>query len=165
MDQNTQNDFIYALIETESKMKFYIGRTIHPKQRLTEHRYGAKTYKDGDELKYQYANALNQAGVAWEMEILMECGPNTEFYEDYFINKYRHEPLQNMKAGDSEPWNGRDYSSPEKYLAAKAQSLKPKTRIKTKKVANFTEPLYSFEKPYDRFMSPAMKDILQRRKK
>jgi len=112
-------DFIYALYEVQSKTKFYIGRTIHPEQRIKEHRYGARVYKDGDELKYRYANALDSLGIEWDMEVLMECGPDTEFYEDYFVNFYRHEPLQNMKQGDSEPYMGKDYISPKDFVAAK----------------------------------------------
>jgi len=35
------------------------GRTIHPEQRLKEHQYGARNYKEGDEDKYAYASALD----------------------------------------------------------------------------------------------------------
>ena len=56
---------IYALIEVESRTKFYIGQTYRdPAIRLSEHRYGAKNYKEGDELKYQYAHALDEIGRA-----------------------------------------------------------------------------------------------------
>ena len=118
------DDFIYALIEKETKTKFYIGRTTNPFRRLAEHRYGAKYYRPGDELKYQYANALDLEGIEWDMEILMECGPDTEFYEDFFINKFRKEPLQNMRAGDQEPWMGRDYHGPAEFVESRASILR-----------------------------------------
>ena len=55
-------DFIYSLVETESKIKWYIGRTEDPKRRIGEHRYGARHYKPGDEWKYEYASTLDAAG-------------------------------------------------------------------------------------------------------
>jgi hypothetical protein len=159
-------DFIYALYEVQSKTKFYIGRSENPKRRLSEHRYGSKTYKPGDEWKYEYASTLDAAGIKWDMEILMECGPDTEFYEDYFVNLYRNEPLQNMVAGQSEPYMGRDYKSPADFVVAKELHLK-QAKIKAvrapKKIDKFVEPLYNHEKPSERFMSPAMRQILQRR--
>lgn len=116
-------DYIYALTETESGIVWYIGRTISPHRRMTEHRYGSKNYKDGDENKYLYASQLDKLSINWDMEILQVCGPNTEFFEDYYINKFRNSPLQNMRAGDQEAWNGRDYSSPQEYVKFRTAEL------------------------------------------
>ena len=87
-------DFIYALVHEElnTEIMFYIGRTIDPHRRLLEHRLGAKNYEHGDELKYRYANKLDEFGIAWDMRVLMECGPGTEFYEDYFVNFLKLKP-------------------------------------------------------------------------
>lgn len=160
-------DYIYALVETESKVKFYIGRTEDPKRRIKEHRYGSRTYKEGDEDKYLYASQLDALGIKWEMVILMECGPDTEFYEDYFVNLYRNEPLQNMRAGDSEPWMGRDYRNPDEFLQEKKRIIEA-AKIKVPKVKKVydSDPartLFIGEKPEQKFISPAMKAILARR--
>jgi hypothetical protein len=162
-------DYIYALYEVESKTKFYIGRTIDPHRRLNEHRLGSKHYKDGDEAKYLYANCLDALGIQWDMEILCECGPDTEDYEDFYVNKFRHEPLQNMRAGDSEPWMGRDYPNPEEFVLAKKRYLDRQKfkQPRERKVVetNPEETLYSFEKPAERFMSPVMREVLAKRSK
>lgn len=161
-------DYIYCLYEVESGTKFYIGRTINPERRLGEHRLGSRHYKPGDEHKYQYANALDNLGIEWAMEILMECGPDTDFYEDFFVNKYRHEPLQNMRAGDSEPWMGRDYSHPEEFVAARTAAIElEKTRTKEPKEKKYTptnpeETLYSFEQPHKKFTAPAFETLAKR---
>ena len=168
----TQNqpliDYIYALVETNSNIKWYIGRTIHPEQRIKEHRYGARIYKEGDELKYKYANALDSLNLPWHLEVLMECGPGTEFFEDYFINKFRGEPLQNMKSGDSEPWMGRDYSSPEEFVRTRERILEieKKKTISTKKESDpeltvFVDDMSNMNKR----ISPGLQEILNRRKK
>lgn len=122
-------DYIYVLIDTSIDQYFYVGRSEDPKRRLQEHQYGARTYEEGDELKYFYASTLDSLGIPWEMKIVMECGPDTKHFEDYFVNKYRLEghPLQNMKAGDDGPWMGRHYKSPEEFVEARKRSLqKPK---------------------------------------
>jgi hypothetical protein len=120
-------DYIYSLVHLEDskKITWYVGRTDDCKRRMREHRLHARKYKPGDEWKYEYASTLNQCGIKWSMEILMECGPDTEYYEDYFVNKMllAGEPLQNMKRGDSEPWMGRHYASPDEFVRARAQSL------------------------------------------
>lgn len=162
------NDYIYCLYEIATGTKFYIGRTIDPARRLREHRIGSKNYKKGDEDKYQYANALDSMGIEWNMEILMECGPDTEFYEDFFVNLYRHEPLQNMRAGDSEPWMGRDYRNPEELLAAKKQCLEEiknkEKRVKKHVDADPERMIFSFEDPHKKFMSPAYRKLAEKRR-
>lgn len=161
-------DYIYALWHWDNKQKtyFYVGRTIHPDQRIREHRYGARAYRDGDELKYQYANALNATGTPWYMEVLMECGPDTEHFEDFYINKLRAHPLMNMKAGDSEPWMGRDYSTPQDFVAARERAL---ARARARAVLSparapaapdVERTLFVGESPKDRFMSPWMRQRL-----
>ena len=162
------NDYIYCLFEVDTGTKFYIGRTIDPHRRLNEHRLGSKNYQKGDELKYQYANALDQLGSKWDMEILMECGPGTDFYEDFFINKYRHEPLQNMRAGDSEPWMGRDYTSPEEFvqtrsLAIEMEKLRTKeVKPKVQRESNPDQMIFSFEKPQEKFVAPAFRELAKK---
>lgn len=161
------NDYIYALIEVESKTKWYIGRTENPARRIKEHRYGAKIYKEGDELKYQYANALDRAGIEWDMLIVMECGPDTEFYEDYFVNLFRDSPLQNMRAGESEPWMGKDYSSPEAFVKEREQCLK---KLKAPKIINLKRATNSertrFFGDYGKEkLSPALQEMMDKRKK
>lgn len=166
-------DYIYALIELPSRTKFYIGRTIDPKRRIGEHRSGARNYKDGDELKYLYASSLNAMGIEWEMEILDECSTETEFYEDYYINKYRSEPLQNMRSGDTEPWMGRDYSSPTEFLLRREKIIEEElhkkkiAKIRQKNRSNSSDAertLFAGEDPNKRFVSPAYEAILKRRK-
>jgi hypothetical protein len=55
-------------------------------------------------------------------------------------------------------------------LKAKMQAAKIQAKLRgeyhpTFEIFDWKEPLYCFEKPSERFMSPAMKEILQRRKK
>jgi len=161
-------DYIYCLYEVPTNRKFYIGRTIDPHRRIGEHRLGSKNYKPGDEDKYAYANALDRLSIEWDMEVLMECEPDTEFYEDFFVNKHRHEPLQNMRAGDSEPWMGRDYSNPKEFLDAKQRHL-DRAKFRQPKIAreSICEPdkmIFSFEDPNKKFESPAMKWLRARTK-
>lgn len=155
--ENNIIDFIYGLYEKESGIIFYVGRSIDPKRRMGEHRYHSKIYVDGDEWVYQYANALDLCHIEWEMKLLMECGPDTEFFEDYFINKFLLEgkPLQNMKPGDQEVWAGRHYATPEEFVAEKQRVLSLPV-IKKEKIVCDTDPektLWDFEKPHIRFGS------------
>jgi hypothetical protein len=158
-------DYIYCLFEIGSLTKFYIGRTDNPKRRLREHRYGAKNYKPGDEWKYEYASTLNAAGLKWGLEVLMTCGPDTEFYEDYFVNKYRNEPLQNMRAGDSEPWMGRDYADARSFIQERNRCLQiikePKIRVKKESDVSLTRFVDDVRKET---ISPALQAIYARRK-
>jgi predicted GIY-YIG superfamily endonuclease len=164
-------DFIYALVETQSRTKFYIGRTIDPERRLTEHRSGSKNYKPGDELKYLYASQLDALSIKWEMEILQICGPDTDGYEDFYVNLYRDSPLMNMRAGDSEPWNGRDYASPEEYLAAKRKLIEEAKKVPVVKVkrirdlADTDRTIMHGQNPETAFMSEGLREIMNRRKK
>ena len=164
-------DYIYRLYEVETNKTFYIGRTIDISRRFSEHKLGAKHYKLGDEDKYMYASALNALNLEWSIEVIYECGPDTEFYEDYFVNKFKlaGEPIMNMKAGDLEVWNGREYASPSDYVKAReiAQNLaknKPQ-RIKStlSKPCDPDRMLFVGEKISEKFVSPAMKSILLRR--
>lgn len=161
--------YIYALYESNSKTKFYVGRTEDPKRRLSEHRSGAKNYKDGDEDKYLYASQLNALGIEWDMEILANCDETTKHYEDFYVNKYRHEPLQNMRSGDSEPWMGTDYRTPQEFLQARLTCVnKAKFKAARVKIKHDTDPdktLWSFEKPEKRFMSPAFEELAKKLKK
>lgn len=166
---------IYALIESKSRTKFYIGQTFRdPAARLSEHRYGTKNCNAQSEDKYKYASALDALGIEWEMIVLAEIEAENDAYsyddvEDYYVNLYRSEPLQNMRAGNQEPWFGVDYKDVESMLSAKKRYLDRKN-FKEPKVKKeiFTDPektLYSFEKPEERFMSPAMREILAKRTK
>lgn len=158
-------DYIYCLYEVETKTKFYIGRTIDPHRRLYEHRLGSKNYRPGDEDKYQYAQALDALGIEWDLQILAECKENTDGYEDFYVNKFRHEPLQNMRAGDSEPWMGRDYSTPEELLAAKQHYLE-QAKIKPVKEKRVVESdpdkmlfAMDFDQPHKKFVAPAFERL------
>lgn len=167
-------DYIYALKETQSNTVFYIGRTIAPFRREMEHRYGAKIYKAGDELKYLYASTLDALNIDWHLEIIYECDEGCEFYEDYFINLYRESPLQNMKKGDTEPWMGRDYSSPEEFVKTREKIIKEQTeKAKEKKlVTSKKRDNSSVEKTIfigdvrnmNKKVSPGLQSILDRRK-
>jgi hypothetical protein len=156
-------DWIYALVETNTGIRWYVGRTIDMERRMYEHRLGAKNYKEGDEHKYLYAHMLDCCNEPWHMEILMVCGPGTEYFEDYFVNKLKleGEPLQNMKAGDSELWMGRNYSSPEEFVKTRERMIEAeKNKVKREKVYKPTDTnatLYSFENPNKKFESPWMK--------
>lgn len=162
-------DYIYKLVETNTGVAFYVGRTEDMKRRIGEHRYGARTYKDGDELKYLYAHNLDKCSEPWHMELLQECGPDTEHYEDFWVNKLLldGEPLQNMKAGDSEPWMGREYKSPEEFVRVRERIIKEERErvkkaktVKPKELTGNMDPatmLFEFEKPSDKFISPWMK--------
>jgi hypothetical protein len=171
------SDFIYCLKEVADNTIFYVGRTIDPHRRMLEHRLGAKHYKPFDEDKYYYASALDKLCREWSMQIVQECGEGTENFEDYWINKFRMEghPLQNMRAGDDEAWNGRNYANPGEFIEARtkailtttklkeAAKLAEKMRIKVDNDPLSERVLYSFEKPHEKFISPAMKEMLARR--
>jgi hypothetical protein len=167
---------IYALIEVESRVKFYIGQTRRePRTRLSEHKAAARTYAEGDELKYKYASALDALNIEWTMEILhiVDLGPNDPYnhddVEDFYVNKYRVEPLQNMRSGNNGPWCGVDYNSIEAFLAAKQQSIdaiKPVHRVAVKPAKfDADSMLYSFESPHKKFVAPAFKSLAKRFKR
>lgn len=167
---------IYVLLEVESRTIFYVGQTHRePRIRLSEHRSGARNYAEGDELKYKYASALDALGIEWNMEIVAttDLGPTDSYdhddIEDYYVNKYRREPLQNMRAGNSEPWCGVDYPSIEAFLAAKQRKLDANKykAPRVKKIAEFDDEkmLYSFEKPSEKFMAPAFKKLAKKSRK
>lgn len=161
-------DYIYALYEKESNLKFYVGRTIDPHRRLGEHRSAGKNYQPGDEWVYEYIHTLGQAGLEWDMEILMECGPDTEFFEDYFINLYRDQPLQNMKAGDTEPWMGRDYAGPKEFVTEKyrcieqerIRKIKRQNREKRSSVSDdVSRIIFAGQRPHERFVSKGFLEL------
>ena len=164
---------IYALIESESRTKFYIGQTYRdPAVRLSEHRYGAKTCNELSEDKYKYAAALDSLGIAWEMVILATIEAEKDAYsqddtEDFYICKYRKEPLQNMRSGCDEPWMQTSYLDIESMLKAKQRHL-DRVKFKQPKVkreSDVDKILFSFEKPHERFISPAFKALKKRRGK
>lgn len=161
-------DNIYCLCyyENYDRVIFYIGRTIDMSRRIYEHRLATKNYKKGDEWCYEFASTLEQCGIKWDMELIMQCGPDTEFYEEFFRAKYKNEghPIQNMKIGDLEVWQGRTYSTPSGYRAAKlrAQEAAKTHIIRIKKETDPEKTLYVGEKPNERFMSPWMKDRLKK---
>ena len=74
-------------------------------------------------------------------------------------DKFRSEPLQNMRAGDTEPWMGRDYSTPEDFVQSKQRYLDrakiKQLKVKVKKESNPDQVLFSFENPQKRFTAPA----------
>lgn len=166
---------IYALIEVESRTKFYIGQTYRdPLVRLNEHRYGSKNYKTGDELKYLYASQLDALGIVWGMVVLAQIETEKDSYshddvEDYYVNLYRKEPLQNMRAGNNEPWFGVDYNSVEAMLKAKQQYLDrlkfKQPKVAVKRESDVEKMLYSFEQPHERFVSPAFEALAKRAKR
>ena len=165
---------IYALIESQSRTKFYIGQTFRdPAVRLNEHRYGAKNYKEGDELKYLYASQLDALGIAWEMVILATIEAEKDAYshddvEDYYVCLYRKEPLQNMRAGNSEPWMQTSYPDIESMLKAKQRHLDRLTfkqpKLKKQVDSDVDKMLYSFEKP-SKFTAPAFERLANRIRK
>ena len=164
---------IYALVESISRTMFYVGQTQRdPTVRLAEHRYHTRTYKDGDENKYLYASQLNALCIEWEMIILAEIEAEKDAYshddvEDYYVNLYRREPLQNMRAGNQEPWFGTDYKDVGAMLAAKKRYL-DRLRFKqpkVKKESDVTKTLFSFEKPNERFVSPGFEALAKRSRK
>ena len=175
-------DYIYKLYETKTGTVFYIGRTIDPRRRYMEHKLGALNYKIGDEDKYMYASALDAAGINWDLEVIHECGPGSKDFEDYFVNKYRNSgsPIMNMRAGDDGPWIGRDYKTPEEFVAAKADGLltikkarqaaklAEKARIKRSTIDNdplAKRVLFVGEDYKKKFISPALQAIFDRRAK
>ena len=163
---------IYALVEVKTKTKFYIGQTTRdPQVRLGEHRYGAKTYKAGDELKYLYASSLDACGVAWTLEVLAEIETEKDAFlhddvEDFYVNLYRNSPLTNMRAGNSEPWFGVDYADVGAMIAAREKCI-AEAKIKEAKVKKQAEfdaekMIFSFEKPYEKFVAPAYRALQKR---
>ena len=164
---------IYVLRETLSRTIFYVGQTSRePRIRLNEHRNHTRNYVEGDELKYKYASALDALGIEWDMEIVAvtDLGPDDAYdhddVEDFWVNHFRREPLQNMRAGNSEPWCGIDYPSIEAFLEAKRRKLDASKykAPRVKKTAEFDEEkmLYSFEKPHEKFMAPAFKRLAKK---
>jgi hypothetical protein len=179
---------IYALCEVQGA-PFYVGRTKDVTRRLREHNY-SKT--KGTEAKYQHIRKLEAEGKQWELVPLAEVGPCTEHYEDFWVYTLLMEgyDLTNMKAGDSlqaaerdailvmrgkgqqfttaaEFLQERDREIQEAEARKKAANLIKKTRTGYPGVDLFDwqEPLYSFEKPQDRFMSAGTRALLEKRKK
>ena len=169
---NSSMNTIYALIESQSGTKFYIGQTYRdPAVRLSEHRYGAKTCNELSEDKYKYAAALDALGIAWEMVILATIEAEKDAYsqddtEDFYICKYRKEPLQNMRAGWDEPWMQTSYLDIESMLKAKQRHL-DRAKFKQPKVkreSDVDKILFSFEKP-TKFTAPAFERLAKKHRK
>ena len=163
---------IYALVEIESRTKFYIGFTSRdPVERFKEHKYGAKTCGPKSEDKYKYASALDALGIEWTLEVITTADITDEYSEndteDYYINLFRREPLQNMRAGMQQAWMGNDYLNIDEFLKAKKRYL-DRAKIKTervKKESDVNKMLYSFENPQKKFVSPAYEALAKRSRK
>ena len=169
---------IYALVDTSTNLYFYVGQTTRdPQVRFAEHQYGAKTYKKGDENKYLYASLLDACGVVWTFTVLAQIETEKDAYnhddvEDYYVNQYRHHPLQNMRGGNSEPWFGTDYNSVQEMVDARTGYLhmrkwreeldKKTSKVKKQAIFNAEKMLYSFEKPQEKFISDAFLRLKQR---
>lgn len=181
-------NYIYALysINSGEREYFYCGRSIHPAIRLKEHHYAKKT---GHESKYQFIRALEGCGISWDMEILATVTATDKKFEDYYVWDLlcKGYPLQNQKQGDAAQQAEEDaaervmrgsnttYNTPKAFLDARAREIaeaaaRAATARLNAKVAradgpsNPYETLFSFEKPQERFMSPAMKAMLEKRK-
>lgn len=162
-------DYIYALfyIFDGKKYYFYVGRSIDPDRRMLQHRNDAKNNHTED--SREFIRDLWTVGLDFDHEILHTTTEEVLHVEDYFVNKLRLEgfELTNMKAGDSEPWMGRNYSSPEAFLKARERAIEkrrskaPVVRAKPKEQPG--ETLFVGENPNKKFMSPAMKAILARK--
>ena len=150
-----------------------MGTRRDPLDRLKEHKNASKNYKAGDEDKYRYSSALDALGIEWTLEVLHTLeytdSYNHDDTEDFYVNKYRDHPLMNMRAGNHEPWFGVSYPNVEAMVAARKRYLdrlkfkEPKVKVKTE--SDVDKMLYSFEKPHERFVSPAFKALKKRRGK
>lgn len=164
-------DYIYALTYQENgkRVIFYIGRTINPKTRLAQHKHLAANYQAGYEWKYEYAHTLDLAKIPWTMEILLECDETCEFYEDYYINLHRDQPLQNMRKGDIEVWMGRDYASVQDFLSARTKAISDakirEEKVKEEKVLTGNDvdrSIFVGEDPNKKFMSEGTRKLLEK---
>lgn len=163
---------IYALVEVDTGTKFYIGQTHRePHIRLSEHRYGARVCNDSSENKYKYASALDYCGTLWDMVILTQIETEKDTYsmedtEDFYVCKYRDQPLQNMCAGWGQPWMNATYDSIDEMLAAKEKYLlqqkHKEARVKKQQQFDADKMLFSFEKPQEKFVSAAFLRLKQR---
>ncbi len=177
-------EYIYFL-GIKGGVPFYVGRTVDMKDRLAGHKSSSKT---GTEAKYQFIRQLEQDGQEWEMVLLAEINSTDDKYEDFWVYLLAQEyTLTNMRAGDSMKQAERDametmrgrrevFNDAPSFLAAREREIKEakaraaadKLNAKMKKTLQVSDPertLFSFEKPHEKFVSPAMKEMMNRRKK
>lgn len=165
-------DYVYALFYVLDGQKdyFYVGRSIDPERRMTEHRYEART--GGMELSRQFIRDLWAVGLDFDHEVLYVTTEDTEFVEDYWINKLKLDgyELTNMKAGDSEPWMGRNYNSVEDFLhtrermVAEIEAAKNAPKVKIYRPTDVARSLYAADcmQPDKKFISPWMQERMQK---
>jgi hypothetical protein len=172
-------DYIYMLCN-EQGLPFYVGRTNDPARRLGEHRRDSRT---GHELKYQHIRSLEAAGQDWNMEILQECGADTEHYEDFWVYTLIREGynLTNMKMGDSVRaaeqaavremlGQGRTFNTPQEFLAERERVILAQAALKrnqaliqkvrkesTADSIDESRMLFDWERPEQKFVSPWMR--------
>ncbi len=89
--------YIYGLYEVGKEDDIrYVGKSINPKYRLTQHIKRSKTNK----LKIEWISDVIGRGNKIEIKILEECGNNWHIREKYWISKYRSQGnITNIRDG------------------------------------------------------------------
>lgn len=89
---------------TNTRTPFYVGETSNPAERLKAHTRAGRIADDESTLVYQTIRALNDAGLAWDMQVLTDFGEEgpTDL-EDEWIMKHLYSgfKLKNMKKGNA----------------------------------------------------------------
>lgn len=85
--------YIYALIDPRDNMVRYIGKTIHPKIRLSGHLYESKKY---NHYRSRWITSLLNKGLCPIFKVLKICLlSDFTFHESKFISFYKSDKLTN----------------------------------------------------------------------
>ena len=89
---------------TNTRIPFYVGETSDPAGRLEAHKRAGKNADEESTLVYQTIRALNDAGIEWTMETLVEFGKEgpTDLEDEWIMEHlYDGYKLKNMKKGNA----------------------------------------------------------------
>jgi len=177
-------EHIYALYYTLDGKKdyFYVGRSRNLERRMKQHLWDS--VRGDTATSRQFIRDLLAAGLTFDHEVLAEVTASDQHYEQYYtyVKLCEGYKLTNMRNGDARQAayddasdvmreRGERYNSPREFLDARERVVaEAKARAKTAKFNAKKDPiasdpeqvLYSFEKPHQRFTSPAFEALAKK---
>lgn len=118
--------FIYALLDPETLLVRYVGKTVDPESRLRSHVYPSepskKTYKANWIKSLTSRNLQPKMIILESMDATSDWGKSETFWIDYF--KFMDVPLTNYRSG------GEGFTSEQVAFYNKTRVTKESTRVK-----------------------------------